>query len=405
MKVLLINVFHYRKGGSEAVYFNTAQILKGLGHEVIFFSTLADQNIDCEQSEYFCRNISDQPKMQGMVSYFYNFEAKKRLERLIEAEKPDIAHVHLFWGKLSPSIFAVLKRHNVPLIHTVHDYRMVCPAYTFNCNGKICERCKGNRYFNCGINRCSKGSMAQSWLMAMEMYLRNAFFNPLRNIDGFLFVSHFARNKHIEYNPGFSKANALVLYNFTKDSNPVFPKKTDDYFLYYGRLSYEKGILTLLKAMKKVLNVKLKVVGTGLIEDELKTYISENSISNVEMLGYMTGESLKQVVNNARFVIVPSEWYENNPMTIIEAYSMGVPVIGANIGGIPEIIKETQTGFLFQPGNAEELARILEDADKIDETQYQLMSKSAYQFFENHFSEKQYGEKLVDFYQQILGKK
>ncbi|RJR10592.1 hypothetical protein C4588_03060 [Candidatus Parcubacteria bacterium] len=179
MKILQINNFHFRRGGSEAVYFNTAELLRRKGHEVIFFSSQNAENVPCAQSKYFVSNINDIPRWKGLQNYFYNREAKVKLRKLIADEKPDIAHVHLFWGNISPSIFSVLKKHNIPLIHTAHDYRIVCPAYTFtDINGNVCEKCKGKHFFYCAVRRCSKGKFLESLIMASEMYFRNAFFPP-----------------------------------------------------------------------------------------------------------------------------------------------------------------------------------------------------------------------------------
>ena len=190
MKILLINNFHYRKGGSEAVYFNTAEILRKNGHEVIFFSYKKGENVACDQSDFF---VSHKGALGSLIDYFYNGEAEKKLEALLEKERPDLAHVHLFWGGLSPSIFNALRKYNVPLVHTAHDYRMVCPAYTFKDGaGSKCERCRKWNFYQCALHRCAKGSVPQSIIMAIEMYTRKLFHNPLKNIDGFMFVSRFS---------------------------------------------------------------------------------------------------------------------------------------------------------------------------------------------------------------------
>lgn len=396
MKVLLINNIFYRKGGSETVYFNTAELLMKHGHEVVFFSFKRPENIECEQSEYF-------PELGGKIkqlkSYFWNAEAARQLEKLIVAERPDVAHVHLFWGLMSPSIFGVLKRHNVPLVHTVHDYRMVCPAYTFKNNaGEICEKCGGGKFMNCLKGRCAKGSLVQSVLMTAEMYLRNAKHHPVDNIAGFVFVSKFAQEKHLQYDRKFASARNIVLYNYT---TPVLGRteKKDDYYLYYGRLSYEKGIPTLLEEFSRHPELKLKVVGTGPIEAELKEKFAQ---PNIEFVGYKSGEELFSLVRDARFVCVPSEWYENNPMTIVEAYSLGTPVIGSRIGGIPEIIAEGKTGYTFECSNLSDLEACIKKADSLTANEYETMANAAYKFYEQNFSEDHHYEGLIRFYEEVM---
>jgi len=404
MKILQINNFHYRRGGSEAVYFNTAELLKKYGHEVIFFSSKMPDNLPCEQSKYFVSNINDIPRWKGLHNYFHNREAKAKLEALILAEKPDIAHAHLFWGNISPSIFSVLKKHKIPLIHTAHDYRMVCPAYTFtDIQGSVCEKCRGQHFYWCAAKRCSKGSALESFVMTAEIYFRNSFYSPVNNLDGVIYVSNFSKQKHLQYNTNFSEVPSLVLYNFVAQSNRHYLAQNERrYFLYFGRLSHEKGLHTLIEAFRQMPDLPLKIVGTGPEEKDLIDYVCVNKIANIEFMGFKTGDTLKKLVAEAAFVLVPSEWYENNPMTIIEAYSMGVPVIGAKIGGIPEILPDGKTGFLFAPKDAADLKNVVTRASQLNASDYKAMRDNALQFAADNFDERLHYQKLIDFYEKII---
>ncbi|OQB30070.1 MAG: Glycogen synthase [Bacteroidetes bacterium ADurb.Bin174] len=407
MKILQINNFHYRRGGSETVYFNTAELLKKNNHEVIFFSSNMAENLPCAQNQYFISNINDMSRWKGLQNYFYNREAKDKLEKLIKAEKPDIAHAHLFWGNISPSIFSVLRKHEIPLIHTAHDYRMVCPAYTFtDTRGNVCKKCQGKYFYWCALRRCSKGNLLESLIMTAEMYFRNAFFSPVKYLDGIIYVSNFAKQKHLQYNHGFSNVPAMVLYNFVAQSNRRYLAQNErKYFLYFGRLSHEKGLHCLIEAFHRMPDYPLKIVGTGPEEEELIDYVRKNKIENIEFVGFKTGVALKKFISEAAFVIVPSEWYENNPMTIIEAYSMGVPVIGANIGGIPEILPDGKTGFLFAPKDAESLKHVIARASQLNEQDYKAMSDNALQFAADNFNEELYYQRLDTFYNDIISLK
>jgi glycosyltransferase involved in cell wall biosynthesis len=404
MRILQINNFHYRRGGSEAVYFNTAELLKKYGHEVIFFSSKMPDNLPCEQSKYFVSNINDIPRWKGLHNYFHNREAKAKLEALILAEKPDIAHAHLFWGNISPSIFSVLKKHKIPLIHTAHDYRMVCPAYTFtDIQGSVCEKCRGQHFYWCAAKRCSKGSALESFVMTAEIYFRNSFYSPVNNLDGVIYVSNFSKQKHLQYNTNFSEVPSLVLYNFVAQSNRHYLAQNERrYFLYFGRLSHEKGLHTLIEAFRQMPDLPLKIVGTGPEEKDLIDYVCVNKIANIEFMGFKTGDTLKKLVAEAAFVLVPSEWYENNPMTIIEAYSMGVPVIGAKIGGIPEILPDGKTGFLFAPKDAADLKNVVTRASQLNASDYKAMRDNALQFAADNFDERLHYQKLIDFYEKII---
>lgn len=411
MKVLLINNCHWRRGGSEAVYFDTAELLVKAGCEVVFLSFDDRKNIHTNQPEYFVRHSNP---IKSVIEYFTNKKAACVIEEVIKTEKPDIAHAHLLWGGMTASIIPMLHKYGIPFIHTVHDYRMVCPAYTFrNANGVVCEQCKGGMFWQCAKNRCSKGSLIQSIIMTLEMFYRNWKWHPANTIDGLVYVSNFAKQKHEEMDSKFSRTYNTVLYNFTTKGDEFPPLEKDaGYYLYYGRLSHEKGVSSLLDVFLKHPELKLKIVGTGPLENELKRTLATHritmdaeagkNIENIQFLGYHSGSALAELVRNARFVCVPSEWYENNPMTIVEAYSMGVPVIGAKIGGIPEIVEEGKTGFLFESGNVESLEDSLSLSLALNDDDYALMRKNAIHYAEEHFNSRSYVKRLVSFYEEVI---
>lgn len=407
MKVLLINNCFFRRGGSEAVFFGTADLLKEMGHEVVFFSIEDDHNIHTNFPEYFVRRGG---KFSQIKDFFSNKKAAQKLEEILEKEKPDIAHVHLFWGGISPSIFKVLHNHGVPLVHTAHDYRMVCPAYLLtDGTGQYCARCIGGRFYNCALHKCSKGSVVESTLLAVEMYYRNRKWHPAKEIDGILFVSNFSKQKHLEFDRRLDNVKTMVLYNCpgkkVKDSLCLTQNTFDSYYLFYGRLSEEKGVPTLLKAFEKFPQLKMKVVGTGPLEESLKNFCNEKGLGNVEFLGYKSGKELFDLVAGAKYVCVPSECYENNPMTIVEAYSLATPVIGAAIGGISEIVADGNTGYTFESGNTDSLIAVLDKASSLGQEDYVNQKKAAYQFAQENFSREKHLERLLGFYEMIINNK
>ncbi|GAB1416548.1 glycosyltransferase family 4 protein [Paludibacter sp.] len=406
MKILQINNRHLRKGGADIVYLNTGQLLEELNYEVCYFSIKTTQNEPSKFNKYFIEqrvnvNASFWDKIKNTFYYFYNKDAARNLDLLIREEKPDIAHIHLYVGGLTSSIFKALKKHKIPVVYTAHDYRLVCPAYAFlDAKGIICEDCKGKYFYKCTLKRCSKNNSLQSFIMSLEMYYRNLFFNPIKMIDGFVFVSDFAYKKHLQYMPKLHGKHVIRLYNY---SNTTKPKNLQsDYFLYYGRLSDEKGILTLIQAMEQLDSCSLKIVGDGPSFNQLQNYCTEYNIKNIEFTGYLKGDKLTSHIKNAKFIIVPSEWYENNPLTIIEAYSYGKPVIGSSVGGIPEIIINKETGFLFEMGDVTDLTDKLNIAQNISEEQYKLMCHNAFTFAEKYFNKDINLIKLVDFYNLVI---
>lgn len=397
MKILLINNFHYRRGGSEAVYFNMADMLEQAGHEVIFFSCTDERNSTRGINRHFVEANSAVNPAIGAIRYIYNRKAAQALKALIAEQRPDIAHIHLLWGGLSSSIVKTLKQCNIPIVHTAHDYRMVCPAYTFrNGNGDICERCLDGKYIHCLTNRCSKGKLIQSALMSLESYFRRAI-KAVEDIDGFVFVSNFSYEQHLRGIPALKNKQCIVTHNAI--DIPLVNAEQGDYYLYFGRLSSEKGLLTLIDAFTTLTDLRLKIVGNGDMEEQLREAIHT---PNIEMCGYMSGDSLRQIVAGAKAIIVPSEWYENNPMTIIEAAAMGTPAIGAHIGGIPEIILQGRTGYLFTPKSVEELATAVNAMESLSTEDYQAMRDECKAFAASAFNTDELYNKIIKLYNSLL---
>ena len=219
-------------------------------------------------------------------------------------------------------------------------------------------------------------------------------------IDKYIFVSNFAKNKFIQNYPQIEK-QSFQLYNFKKGFNLKVEKKKGNYFLYFGRLESEKGVMTLLKSFKNLINEKLLIIGDG----PLFNILMKNRPSNVELLGYKQGKELEEFIRNAHFVIVPSEWYENNPMAIVEAYSFGVPVIGSNLGGIPEIVLNDKTGYIFEAKDSTELSTVILKAAKLDQKTYVNLSNNAFEFAIQNFNSEKYSKKLIEIYKQTIEEK
>jgi len=403
MEVLLANKYGYIKGGADTVFFNTKRLLEEHGNKVIPFCVKNDRNDPSlsEYSDYFAespeiRNQNFFGKVKEVSNFFYNKGAARQLGKLLERERPDIAHLHNIFNGLSMSILPVLKKYRIPVIITLHDARFICPSSYCTLRGKKCEQCLKRFGLNCGIYRCFHDEFINSWMCAFEMFQKERLFHYDDYIEQYIFVSKFYKDLHAEKHDYFGR-KGTVLYNFYKQ---VEAKETkhEDYFLYYGRIISSKGIGTLIQAVKELPNVKLRIAGTGDMLDDIKRM----KLKNVECLGFIKGEELKDAIKNASFIIVPSEWIENNPMTIIEAYSYGKPVIGSRIGGIPEIINEGNTGYVFNAFDKTDLMKKLIKASKISDEEYTRMSSAAYQFARHNFSDAIHYEKLMNIYNQAI---
>jgi len=404
MKVLQINKYFYAKGGAETVFFNTMELLEREGHTVIPFCLKSPRNRPSQYAKYFVDypELSESglwTRLKHAGTFLYNRNAARQLERLIKDEKPDIAHIHLMFNSFSVSILPVLKKHNVPVVMSLHDYRLICPAYTFiDGKGLLCERClQGGRYWHCITNKCSNGIFLNSLMLTLDSYFRRYFISPINYVDKFIFVGEFARKKHISVDSGF-KDKSVVLHNFTAIKGQE-PSDKENYLLYFGRISKEKGISYLIKAVESLPNVNLKIAGQGpLLEALSKRHLHPN----IEFVGHKSGKELRDYIRKAMFVIVPSIWYENNPMAILEACTLGTPVIAGRIGGIPELIEDNRTGFLVEPRRSEELKEKIRQALALTAGEYAAMCNEAKAFAKAHFTPEIYYKKLFSIYNEVI---
>lgn len=406
MKVLQINNIHYRRGGADIVYLNTGRLLESYGHKVFYFSQENAKNENTTSNEYFLKEINyfDKSILSKLVSiprFFYSIEAKNNLTKLISDLKPDVAHIHLYKGTLTPSILQVLKTHAVPIIITLHDHGLLCPHNSM-LDGKmnICTRCVNDSPLNCITNKCNRNNLMLSTVSCLEYIFHKTFFPFEKYFNKIIAVSKFGQKMHMDSGQFSKKVDHL--YNFYPDLNQTeINSKKGKYILYFGRLSAEKGVETLFAAwLQEERRLNLKIVGTGELYEELNKIVIGNS--SIEMLGFKSGDELKTLIQEASFIIVPSEWYENNPLTIIEAYANGKPVIGSNIGGIPEIINDEETGFLFEMGSVNDLSDKITKAETIDEEEYYRLSTNARKFADEHFSEESHYNALMSLYNNLI---
>jgi glycosyltransferase involved in cell wall biosynthesis len=369
MKILMVNSFHYLRGGAERCFLELSALLRDRGHEVIPFCMDHEKNLPSPYASYFISKVdypslmasdaSPWTKVKTIGRTFYSLEAQRNLDRLISDVQPAIAHIHGIAHEMSPSILPVLKRHGIPVVQTLHDYKLLCPNTSFLSQGEVCEACKGHHYFNVVRKRCKRGSLAASLVAGAEMVMHKVMQIYEKNVDAFIAPSKFLQHKLHEYGV---KNRVVQIPNFINplDFPPVYEK--EDAFVFLGRLVEVKGVDTLLAAMRLVKRSHLHVIGDGEREAALKTYAQEHGIPNVTFHGHLSKEQLTPLVQRARFTLAPSTWYENYPMSILESFACGTPVIGSNIGGIAELVQDQKTGLLFEAGNASQLAQTINHA-------------------------------------------
>ncbi|MEG0992629.1 MAG: glycosyltransferase family 4 protein [Bacteroidales bacterium] len=401
MKVLEINKYFYLKGGTETVFFSTIKLLLERNHDVVIYTTKDARNAKGEGATLYehdypeLRDCSMLNKLKYILRFFYNIPASREIEQIILKEKPDIAHVHLLFNSFSISILRVLKKHGIPVVYHAHDYRLLCPNYLlFDSELNICEECLGKSVIPCVRKRCSRKNLLNSSMLALDMWLRRKIF-PINNyIQSILCVSSFSKEKHIKMFP-LNRENIKTLYNPVN----VTPCATNlgEYLLYYGRISHEKGLRLLIEAIKEIPEIPLVIVGGG--DSELLTDLPANVIWE----GYKPYEQLTSIINKARYVVVPSMWYETFGLSIVESYGRKTPVIGANHGGIKEIISDNKTGFLFQAGDKNSLQKIIRLSWNLPVEEYNQLAENAFEKYKE-FSGIEYIQSLENEFYKILAR-
>ncbi|MFR9660664.1 MAG: glycosyltransferase [Rikenellaceae bacterium] len=376
MRILLANKFYYRRGGDCVCTINLEEMLKANGHEVAIFAMQHPENLPSAWSEYFPSEVSFKPGLglfETLKRPFGSAEVKRKFLQLLGDFQPDVVHLHNIHSQLSPIIGKLAHQKGIKVVWTLHDYKLLCPRYDCLKNGEtICEECftdksKVKEY------KCMKGSTVGSLLAYHEAksWTRERL---EAQTDAFICPSQFMAEKMAQ--GGFAAAKLQTLCNFI-DVEKCRKESYDkgDYYCYIGRLSHEKGVQTLIKVARQ-LPYRLKIVGGGALEAELRELIGEDS--NIELLGHKEWREIKEIVGGARFCVVPSEWYENNPLSVIEAQCLGTPVLGAEIGGIPELIEPGASGMTFASGNATELKAKIEAmfAMKFD---YEILAEESQQ--------------------------
>ncbi|MCI6044895.1 glycosyltransferase family 4 protein [bacterium] len=402
MKILMVNKFYYIKGGSETYYFELKRLLESKGHTVIDFSMQDEKNFVSPYSNYFVENV-DYNNKEGIFSrikaaadIIYSFESKRKFERLVNEVKPDCIHLHIFQHQISPSILDVIKKYHIPTIYTAHDLKMLCLNYKMMHHGKLCEQCRGGKYFYCVLNKCVKDSYLKSCVNVVEGYVHR-WRHSYDAINVIITPSLFYKKIFEKF--GINCNRVIHIPNFI-DFNKheiEFSEDRENYYLYYGRLSKEKGIMTLIKAVEN-LNVQLKIAGTGPLEEDVRQYVADKKISNIMFLGFKTGKDLSNIVGNAKAIILPSEWYENGPYSAIEALQLGRPIIGADIGGIPELIDNN--GYLFKSRNIDSLKDAILKLEKLDNEQYGVFKDNSLNLFERNYTNEKHYRLLKEAYRR-----
>lgn len=352
MRILMVNKYLYPKGGAETYVIKLGEYLKSLGHEVQYFGMSDERNVAGNSIGAYTENIdfhnsSLAKKIKYPFKIIYSFDAAGKIRKLINAFKPDIVHLNNFNYQLTPSIIYEIKKHSIPIVYTAHDVQLVCPNHKFKNKDseELCRDCAGGKFGNCIQHNCIHSSKLRSIIGAAEGWLYRKK-HTYKMIDKIVCPSLFME-KELSANEDIN-GRTTTLYNFIEEISPSGIER-DNYVLYFGRYSEEKGIRTLITAAKALPAIQFVFAGKGELENEI------NSVPNIRNIGFKTGRELNEIIEKAAFSVLASEWSENCPFTVMESQTMHTPVIGAKIGGIPELIENGVTGLLFESGNLSDL--------------------------------------------------
>lgn len=402
MKILMVNKFLYSRGGCENYMLFLGEQLKKMGHEVEYFGMYDEKNTVGNSKDLYTQNMDFHSKGVARFLYpfkiIYSFEAKKKIMQVIDEFKPDIVHLNNINFQLTPSVIYGAKKRGIPVVQTVHDYQMICPnhlLYNFDKN-EICEKCLKGSYINCIKNKCIHDSRVKSIIGAVEARL-HALIGTYKKVDLYISPSYFLEEKLLSAKKLY-KGKTKTIHNFiNKNKFTCDHASSENYIAFAGRLSKEKGVKVLGETAKLLPEYTFMVAGDGPDKNLIE------NIENVKLVGFLAGEKLIEFMSNAKVLVVPSIWYENCPLSILEAQCMGVLVIAMNNGGMAELIKDGVTGILVDEptpaGMAKGLKSVLEN-----EAYWDTLRENCRKEKENIFSVEAYADILIKEYEKLVAR-
>ncbi len=411
MRILLVNYRFFISGGPEKYMFNIKKMLEDNGHEVIPFSIHSTKNVETEYSKYFVEPIGSRdavyfnevkktPKSiwQMVTRSVYSGEVKKAIQREIRDVKPDLVYIIHFVNKLSPSVITGAKELDVPVVLRLSDYFLLCPRFDFMYQKKVCEECLTKGYKACIQKSCVQGSKAASLIRVFSMKV-HSILKVYDKVDAFITPSEFLKKKLA--NNGFPAEKIVCIPTFTASKSIIGEPQLGTYGLYFGRVTEEKGVETVIQAYEKMPDKQLKIMGddTSKEGERLKAYVKQKCLTNIEFLGFKGGTELEEVIKGARFTLIPSIWYDNLPNTALESFQYSKPVIASNIGSLPELVIDGVNGYLFEPGNADDLKAKIELLDS--DEKIRAMGAKSRSRLEDGFAPKTHYDALMNVFEKV----
>ncbi|MCL5951125.1 MAG: glycosyltransferase family 4 protein [Chloroflexi bacterium] len=406
MHIVLVNTRHFHGGGDSTYTFNLAELLRSKGHRVSFFAMQDRRNLPDPNSDLFVSYIDfrelnrHKTPISGvwvLGRVIYSMEARQKFSRLLDRAAPDIIHLQNIHAHITPSVVFEARRRGLPVVWTLHDYKLICPNTHFlkDAAGEICEACKQGSYYQAALSRCKKGSLLASTMAAVEAYAH--FVMKVRDqVDAFLAPSAFLRSKLIA--SGFPPPKVQHLPLFLPSESFEIDEDNDRFFLFMGKLDEIKGIRVLLDACRH--SPHLKVILAGRIEEPLARDLPTILPANAQYVGMKNRSELRQLLRRSLAVVVPSLWYENQPFSILEAFACAKPVIASDLGGMTELVKHNERGVLVPRADAKALSHAMEWLIA-HQQEAQLMGRAAYAYTREYHSEESHYMQIMELYTRL----
>jgi glycosyltransferase involved in cell wall biosynthesis len=401
MRILNTGHHYHVRGGSDRAMLRLGELLEANGHTAVPFASQHEDNRPSAWDEYFPPGVDTEDPSPGDAARFvYSPEARRQMARLLEDGGPfDLAHLHIYYGQLTASILKPLVAADVPVVQTLHEYKLTCPVHSHLSQGDICEACEGSAFWRALPRRCNDGSLARTALSVLEASVSRAL-GDAHHVDHFIAVSDFLRGKMIEHEV-VAPDDITTVHNFVDPNRFESSRQEGEHVLYFGRIAPEKGLRTLIDAAAPLTDLPVHIAGTGGQREPLEAEVARRGLDHIEFMGFQEGEDLWDLVRRSICTVLPSEVYENCPMALLESLACGRPVIGADIGGIPELLDDRVDGRLFPSGDMEALREALlwmqSHPDRAAE-----MGQRGRKKVEEHFSPERHYEQVRNVYTEVV---
>jgi glycosyltransferase involved in cell wall biosynthesis len=390
MKILLVHNHYQQRGGEDVVYEQERKLLESHGHQVVAY----------ERHNGELLNHSALARLATPIKAIWARDTYHEILGLVRKERPQIAHVHNTFVQISPAVFAACREEGVPVVQTLHNFRLMCPAATLFRDGKVCEDCLESGLSQGVRHACYRGSFAATAATALMLSVHRTARTWSNGVTGYIALTEFSKRKFV--GAGLPREKIHVKPNFVAP-DPGPKEEFGDCAVYVGRLSPEKGLKTLLQAWRQLrTSIPLQIIGEGPLRRELEQMVSECNLTNVVFTGHLSSNETRSRIRNARLLVLPSECYENFPMTVVEAFACGTPVVCSRLGSMQEIVNDRSNGLHFAPGKPEDLARTLEWAWS-NPRQLQALGKAARRDYEQKYTAEHNYSELMAIYERVMG--